>query len=247
MCFTLGCLTCRQRHKRCDERLPTCVNCENNDIPCKGYGLQLRWLPKSMQTCYTPPTFYRRLQYINFNTNNFLDEFEVTMEIYSNFDVDYSVLNARDKQLLEPISRHRELSDSTASSSTVSLSASPALQSSMPRSLSHDYSYSVCSVPSINPCSWPRACPDIHKTSTPLQSSVGTADIAPPHSAQFYKIEDSAGSLTSPDNYGSHYGFIEPYSAPDTPLLGYNYRDAFVDYENSGTAGGLGHSLQIYM
>jgi len=29
-----GCLTCRSRRKKCDERVPVCINCERNEIGC---------------------------------------------------------------------------------------------------------------------------------------------------------------------------------------------------------------------
>ena len=33
-----GCLTCRERKKKCDEAKPTCNNCERGGFPCKGYS-----------------------------------------------------------------------------------------------------------------------------------------------------------------------------------------------------------------
>lgn len=38
-----GCLTCRQRKKKCDERKPTCRNCEHKNVPCGGYKLPMKW------------------------------------------------------------------------------------------------------------------------------------------------------------------------------------------------------------
>ncbi|KAF2479885.1 hypothetical protein BDY17DRAFT_28021 [Neohortaea acidophila] len=33
-----GCHTCRRRKKKCDERKPTCINCERGAYACEGYG-----------------------------------------------------------------------------------------------------------------------------------------------------------------------------------------------------------------
>jgi len=32
-----GCATCRRRKKRCDERKPSCLACEKNNVECEGY------------------------------------------------------------------------------------------------------------------------------------------------------------------------------------------------------------------
>ncbi|KAL5633970.1 hypothetical protein ACGC1H_005978 [Rhizoctonia solani] len=33
-----SCLTCKQRHKKCDQRVPACVKCEQDKVGCLGYG-----------------------------------------------------------------------------------------------------------------------------------------------------------------------------------------------------------------
>ncbi|KAH7338122.1 hypothetical protein B0J17DRAFT_411410 [Rhizoctonia solani] len=33
-----SCLTCKQRHKKCDQRQPTCERCETRDLECLGYS-----------------------------------------------------------------------------------------------------------------------------------------------------------------------------------------------------------------
>ncbi|KAH7338127.1 hypothetical protein B0J17DRAFT_411633 [Rhizoctonia solani] len=32
-----SCLTCKQRHKKCDQRVPTCERCEKGGFDCLGY------------------------------------------------------------------------------------------------------------------------------------------------------------------------------------------------------------------
>ena len=47
-----GCLTCRERHLKCDEALPTCVNCRKSGRECKR-GVRLNFIDTQ---CRTPPT-----------------------------------------------------------------------------------------------------------------------------------------------------------------------------------------------
>ena len=48
-----GCLTCRERHLKCDEALPHCQNCKKSNRVCKR-GLKLNFIDI---TCQTPPFF----------------------------------------------------------------------------------------------------------------------------------------------------------------------------------------------
>lgn len=38
-----GCLTCRKRKKKCDERKPKCKNCAQNSVTCEGYPRLAVW------------------------------------------------------------------------------------------------------------------------------------------------------------------------------------------------------------
>ncbi|KFY42440.1 hypothetical protein V494_02407, partial [Pseudogymnoascus sp. VKM F-4513 (FW-928)] len=38
-----GCITCRKRKKKCDERKPRCNNCEKNAVVCEGYPERAIW------------------------------------------------------------------------------------------------------------------------------------------------------------------------------------------------------------
>ncbi|KAK9237004.1 hypothetical protein V1525DRAFT_426656 [Lipomyces kononenkoae] len=84
-----GCITCRARHKRCDERTPTCRNCESLNIRCEGYNAQLRWQDKYMRMANIPDTSYRSLRYVNINPERFSEEMERLMEEFSPYDVDH--------------------------------------------------------------------------------------------------------------------------------------------------------------
>lgn len=51
-----GCLTCRERHLKCDEGLPDCVNCRKSSRPCKR-GVRLNFIDTQVKTPpITPPT-----------------------------------------------------------------------------------------------------------------------------------------------------------------------------------------------
>ncbi|KAI9167926.1 Beauvericin cluster-specific repressor BEA4 [Paramyrothecium foliicola] len=38
-----GCMTCKRRHRKCDETRPVCQACQAQGIECEGYNLVLRW------------------------------------------------------------------------------------------------------------------------------------------------------------------------------------------------------------
>ena len=51
-----GCLTCRERHLKCDEGLPDCLNCKKSSRPCKR-GVRLNFIDTTVRTPpITPPT-----------------------------------------------------------------------------------------------------------------------------------------------------------------------------------------------
>lgn len=51
-----GCLTCRERHLKCDEGLPDCLNCRKSSRPCKR-GVRLNFIDTTVRTPpITPPT-----------------------------------------------------------------------------------------------------------------------------------------------------------------------------------------------
>ena len=51
-----GCLTCRERHLKCDEAVPTCLNCKKSNRPCKR-GVRLNFIDTQVQDPpLLPPT-----------------------------------------------------------------------------------------------------------------------------------------------------------------------------------------------
>lgn len=50
-----GCLTCKNRHVKCDERKPTCLRCEKAVLACGGYDVGEGWSKKLLAEADTPP------------------------------------------------------------------------------------------------------------------------------------------------------------------------------------------------
>ncbi|KAK9466873.1 hypothetical protein V1512DRAFT_247626 [Lipomyces arxii] len=81
-----GCITCRLRHKRCDERTPTCMNCENINVDCGGYLLRLKWNERMMRKVDIPATSYPQIRYVNFTTADFTDKFDQVLQQHDDYD-----------------------------------------------------------------------------------------------------------------------------------------------------------------
>ncbi|KAK9450729.1 uncharacterized protein V1518DRAFT_411550 [Limtongia smithiae] len=96
-----GCLTCRARHKRCDERAGTCRTCERLNLKCAGYTSSLRWSDRLMQSATIPDTSYNSLVYITFNTDDYSkrgEEVEELLNRYSELDIDHSQNDETDNE-----------------------------------------------------------------------------------------------------------------------------------------------------
>lgn len=51
-----GCATCRRRKKRCDERKPSCLACEKNNVVCEGYEPKQQWRGGKEKALVARPT-----------------------------------------------------------------------------------------------------------------------------------------------------------------------------------------------
>ncbi|KAL2354442.1 hypothetical protein BJ546DRAFT_843855 [Cryomyces antarcticus] len=79
-----GCLTCRERHLKCDEAMPQCQNCRKSNRVCKR-GVRLNFIDTQVQKPpYMPPTHDWRV--------NFLDESREIASEYKGGLGRYSVL-----------------------------------------------------------------------------------------------------------------------------------------------------------
>lgn len=60
-----GCLTCRERHLKCDEGLPNCVNCRKSNRQCKR-GVRLNFIDTQVKTPpITPPTHEYNVSFLD--------------------------------------------------------------------------------------------------------------------------------------------------------------------------------------
>ncbi|KAK9466874.1 hypothetical protein V1512DRAFT_247627 [Lipomyces arxii] len=85
-----GCLTCRARHKRCDERAPVCMNCQRLNIKCEGYAAVIRWQDDAVKTAPVRDSYYSSLRYINIHSADyrcFGDEVDRVIDSFSPYDV----------------------------------------------------------------------------------------------------------------------------------------------------------------
>lgn len=39
-----GCITCRRRHVKCDQKRPACRTCRALGVPCEGFSDQVLWM-----------------------------------------------------------------------------------------------------------------------------------------------------------------------------------------------------------
>lgn len=78
-----GCLTCRERHLKCDEGLPTCLNCRKSSRECKR-GVRLNFIDTQIEE---PPTLAPnddewRLDFMD-ESRDIADEYQNGLEKYS--------------------------------------------------------------------------------------------------------------------------------------------------------------------
>lgn len=79
-----GCLTCRERHLKCDEGLPHCMNCQKSSRVCKR-GLRLNFIDIWMEQPPTLLTLFGTAQWkVTFNdeSRDIADEYEGGLEKY---------------------------------------------------------------------------------------------------------------------------------------------------------------------
>lgn len=104
-----GCLTCRERHLKCDETLPRCQNCQKSDRLCKR-GVRLNFIDTQVAAPpYSVPSSHDWQV-------NFLDESrEIASEYLGGFERYPSLVKETPKRLLLPTYNYRETPTMTAS------------------------------------------------------------------------------------------------------------------------------------
>ncbi|KAF2152573.1 hypothetical protein K461DRAFT_286443 [Myriangium duriaei CBS 260.36] len=75
-----GCLTCRERHLKCDEGVPTCLNCKKSSRICKR-GLRLNFIDTQTKA---PPKIVQAVGFIGFEdeSRNIASEYKGGLERY---------------------------------------------------------------------------------------------------------------------------------------------------------------------
>ncbi|KAF1814150.1 hypothetical protein P152DRAFT_262417 [Eremomyces bilateralis CBS 781.70] len=87
-----GCLTCRERHLKCDETIPICLNCKKSQRQCK-YGVKLNFIDTSVSA---PPIVANAHDW----TVSFVDESRLIASEYKGGEGRYAPLE--DKKRLVP-------------------------------------------------------------------------------------------------------------------------------------------------
>ena len=114
-----GCLTCRERHLKCDEGLPECQNCKKSNRECKR-GIRLNFIDTQVKTPpITPSTDEWNLVFQD-ESREIASEYRGGLGRYSNITTDmdnvslrdepsYDFNNMNDPMLNAPVLPHQQL------------------------------------------------------------------------------------------------------------------------------------------
>ncbi|GKT85715.1 C6 zinc finger domain-containing protein [Colletotrichum tofieldiae] len=105
-----GCLTCRERHLKCDEGLPDCVNCRKSNRECKR-GVRLNFIDVQVKKPpYMPPTVEWSVQFQD-ESRQIASEYVGGLSRYAHLDKQAAAAAAaappRHTSHLEPTLRHQ--------------------------------------------------------------------------------------------------------------------------------------------
>ena len=115
-----GCLTCRERHLKCDEGLPDCQNCKKSSRECKR-GVRLNFIDTQVKTPpITPPTEEWNLAFQD-ESREIASEYRGGLGRYSNITTEMDQVslkdestydfssNMNDSMLNAPVLQHQQL------------------------------------------------------------------------------------------------------------------------------------------
>ncbi|MCJ1234791.1 hypothetical protein MMC14_002754 [Varicellaria rhodocarpa] len=92
-----GCLTCRERHLKCDEAVPTCLNCKKSNRPCKR-GVRLNFIDTQVQDPpLLPPTHDWSVQFQD-ESRDIASEYKGGLGRYTVLEPDPGVDEEEDSQ-----------------------------------------------------------------------------------------------------------------------------------------------------
>ena len=118
-----GCLTCRERHLKCDEGVPTCINCRKSNRACKR-GVRLNFIDTKVEdTRIVPPS-------ADWNVN-FQDESREIASEYKGGAGRYAVLHP-DEMDVSTNDPQIQVSESLVNAPLLSHQTLPPIQSSPP-------------------------------------------------------------------------------------------------------------------
>ena len=125
-----GCLTCRERHLKCDEGLPECQNCKKSNRECKR-GVRLNFIDTQVKTPpITPPIEEWNLIFQD-ESRDIASEYRGGLGRYSNItaemdnvslkdDVNFDFAgNMNDSMLNAPVLQHQQLPGQTFGQSSI--------------------------------------------------------------------------------------------------------------------------------
>ena len=91
-----GCLTCRERHLKCDEGAPDCQNCKKSNRECKR-GVRLNFIDTQVKTPpITPPTDEWNLIFQD-ESREIASEYRGGLGRYSNVTVEMSTITLKEE------------------------------------------------------------------------------------------------------------------------------------------------------
>nr|XP_036588705.1 uncharacterized protein CTRU02_01758 [Colletotrichum truncatum]KAF6800079.1 hypothetical protein CTRU02_01758 [Colletotrichum truncatum] len=101
-----GCLTCRERHLKCDEGLPDCLNCRKSNRECKR-GVRLNFIDVQVkQPPYMPPTVEWSVQFQD-ESRQIASEYVGGLGRYAHLDKQAVARPRHETSHLEPTLRHQ--------------------------------------------------------------------------------------------------------------------------------------------
>lgn len=187
-----GCLTCRERHLKCDEAVPDCLNCKKSNRECKR-GMRLNFIDTKVEdTQIIPPTAEWKINFQD-ESRDIAAEYKGgagrygAIEPEDNMDVKPDTFAQKDANVLNaPVMSHQPLPP-MSSPPEVSVAYSPAKPAPKQEAMHHSHS-SVGSTSS-------------HTVYTPSESSYTSEDT-------LVRSEPRA-ALTTPDEVLFMQVFIE--------------------------------------
>lgn len=128
-----GCLTCRERHLKCDEGLPICQNCRKSNRNCKR-GVKLNFIDTQ---CQAPPTVPRSQEW----NVGFLDESRDIASEYKGGLSKYGVLETEDAPPIDQDLAFEFPSHSAPPAPILSHQSLPPIQGMLPEAYPEESQY----------------------------------------------------------------------------------------------------------